>query len=361
VLVTGGFTRCCGDGASGSPDFNNLSVELFDPASAAWQLVVPADRGERATASRMRDYPHVFALPAPIAVDGVDYTVAVMNAPGRVLLMSPDPAVAADRRYRAPPNGQRPGASAEDATAALLGTGEILIVGGANVGDRADVYDPVRDTWRSVNLGIGRYTSAAVLLPDGTALLLNGWGGAGNERDWSTPQVLDPRGGQLRVERGSAWPAELPQRGYHSIALLLKDGRVLVGGGTAFNRDIGCEQPDLLIYEPPYFKKGPRPALAATAPKTLELSIGGAPVELAYDGGALAPPADGGVALMALGSFTHSFDQNQRYVRLGYEPRGSAVAITPPRTAAEAPPGDYILHLVSAAGVPSDGVHVRVR
>ena len=42
---------------------------------------------------------------------------------------------------------------------------------------------------------------------------------------------------------------------------------------------------------------------------------------------------------MALGSFTHGFDQNQRYVRLDVTSDGT---ITPPASASIAPPGDYL-------------------
>jgi len=63
---------------------------------------------------------------------------------------------------------------------------------------------------------------------------------------------------------------------------------------------------------------------------------------------------------MAVGSITHSIDQNQRYVKLSYTKNGNTLTLTPPDTHWRAPPGDYILYLVSDKGVPSLGVTVHL-
>jgi starch binding protein with CBM20 domain/galactose oxidase-like protein len=65
--------------------------------------------------------------------------------------------------------------------------------------------------------------------------------------------------------------------------------------------------------------------------------------------------------LMAVGSFTHGFDENQRYIPLTVDELSNhQLALHAPATASIAPPGDYMLFVVSADGVPSRGVHVRV-
>ena len=71
--------------------------------------------------------------------------------------------------------------------------------------------------------------------------------------------------------------------------------------------------------------------------------------------------AQHGAALLALGSETHSFDQNQRYVGLAYRvlPDGR-LRIVPPRTAQEAPGGLYQLFLVGKNGRPSKGYMVKL-
>jgi len=283
--------------------------------------------------SSIKDFPRVFALPGG---------VAILGAAGRVMRLDPD----VGGRLTSTPNAQRAGgATAEDATVAMVSTGEIMVVGGSPDGraaQRADFYDPAADRWRSIDTGISRYNAASVLLPDGTALVVNGDGG--NDGDRRRAQVIDPRTGSVTTML--PWTDDNGLRGYHSFALLLKDGRVLVGGGTNSEHGIGCERPDLRIYEPGYLQRGERPGIAQ---RELTVFAGGtADIDVTGDAQT--------AVLMAVGSFTHGFDQNQRYVPLAFDGH----TLRAPSTA-EAPPGDYMLFVVSGAGVPSVGVHVTLR
>jgi hypothetical protein len=65
---------------------------------------------------------------------------------------------------------------------------------------------------------------------------------------------------------------------------------------------------------------------------------------------------------MALGSETHSFDQNQRYVPLTFGPASAAgtVIVNAPANARIAPPGEYLLFFISDQGVPSEGRLVKL-
>ena len=65
---------------------------------------------------------------------------------------------------------------------------------------------------------------------------------------------------------------------------------------------------------------------------------------------------------MAPGAMTHSYNQNQRYLPLSVVsgPDNGSITVAPPATINEAPPGEYILHVVSEEGAPSVGVYVRV-
>jgi len=360
VLVTGGFTRCCG------PQFTNLSIEAFDPkvfdaGTQPWSTLVTHAQGSPEIGSSIKDFPRVFTLPTAVPQEsaaGISRQVAILGAAGKVMLFNTRPDVPGSLRTTARANARRAGnGSADDATVALVSTGEILVVGGTpdqGAAQRADLYDPAADRWRSINTGISRYNAASVLLPDGTTLIVNGDGG--NAGDRRRPQLLDPR--TSTVATFPPWADDNGVRGYHSWALLLKDGRVLLGGGTNSEHDIGCERPDLRIYEPAYLRKGERPEI--TTGGTPTFNVGGAPVTIDFtskDGLA----AQGGAVLMALGSFTHGFDENQRYVALAFDELSSGrIALHAPASASIAPPGDYILYLVSGAGVPSVGVHVRV-
>ena len=165
----------------------------------------------------------------------------------------------------------------------------------------------------------------------------------------------------------ASWPDDDGDRGYHNIAVLLKDARVLVGGGRELVKDsqgtevyrIGCERTDVRVFTPPYLLKGIRPTLPSSNGR-VELSIGGAPAEFKYAGPELKPSQDGGAVLMALGAETHHFDQNQRRVVLKFEKTPSGLRIFPPETSWIAPEGFYNLFLVSRSGIPSQGLSVRL-
>ena len=62
-----------------------------------------------------------------------------------------------------------------------------------------------------------------------------------------------------------------------------------------------------------------------------------------------------------LGSATHSFDQNQRFISLDFRTNSTGLSATAPASGNVAPPGHYLLFLVSDDGVPSVGRVVRIR
>lgn len=270
------------------------------------------------------DYTHVHVLPTPIAQDkggGASRQVAMIGGAGKVLLFNYQDSFGAPQRFFTSAGGARPGgATALGSAGALAATGELVLAGGDfsdEVAKRIDLYDPTKDSWRSFPMGIARSYPSAVLLPDGSVLVINGESGKGSSVGHQA-QLLDPTARVLSMPY-PAWPDDPLERGFHSFALLLKDGRVLIGGGLAedgrldVDHNIGCERPDVRIYHPPYLSKGRRPLLIDKT-EPLMMTIGGASTTLAFTGGPLRKT--GGVVLMALGSITHSFDMNQRYVPL---------------------------------------------
>lgn len=366
VLVSGGFS---------SLESANNSVEIFDPATETFSVLHQHDDARaplrESMAPGLKDYTHTLLLPEPVEAGGRARQIAMMGWNGKVLLMSTDPAAPAEERFAVRSHGARPGADggsapAWDSSAALLPTGELLVLGGTNdpaIARRADLYDPKSDTWSSVDTGIGRRNAATVLLPDGKVLVMGGWDEDGNlPGDRRQPQVLDPR--TKSVTTFPAWPDDPFSRGYHSFAILLKDGSVLTGGGISPKVDgvetssIGCERNDVRIYRPGYLTKGPRPVIDLPEPIDLELGAA-AETNVPFHGASLA--TTGGAVLMALASTTHSFDQNQRFVGLEARVSGGNVVVKAPADATRAPAGDYLLFLVSAAGTPSVGKHVRLR
>jgi cytochrome c peroxidase len=378
VLIMGGYHWS----VSGPGDKENRSLELFDPA--IWDadqnadpytvLTQPQDI-PAAINTAGRAYTHVFLLPEPVPAakgDGLARTIALIGSVGDMWLYNHEPGADAGDRILRTPNGQMPrtgGDKGEGSTSLMLPDGRVMIMSGGRDGAgaaQAYFYDPYGDEWETLDLGIARIFSIATWLPDGTVLLLNGYtnepgspwtltnapGGADGVRK---PQIIDPF--EKTVKDEEAWPESTP-RGYHSFALLLKDGRVLLGGGKDNVHDTGCEKNEARIYSPPYLSAGARPVINNVT-EGQKLVVGGAPLTIEFTG---TVKATRGVALMAPGAVTHSYNQNQRYLplRVVSGPANGSITVAPPATTNEAPPGEYILHIISAEGAPSVGVSVRL-
>ncbi|HVN50523.1 MAG TPA: galactose oxidase early set domain-containing protein, partial [Acidimicrobiales bacterium] len=216
----------------------------------------------------------------------------------------------------------------------------------------AAVFDPVSGKWLgSIDLVVPRQHPDAVDLPDGRILLINGHDIGGDGRVQQAEYVDPAR--HFSPSLGATSEGQV--RGYHSIALLLPDGRVLVGGGRDQDTTSSLEKPTYQYYYPDYMTK-PRPAITS------------APSALAYGslfGVTSTGPTPAAVVLVALGSQTHSFDEDQRYVQL---PVGrvttssgtSTVIAGSPTNAHVAPPGYYMLFVLDANRVPSVATIVHV-
>ena len=67
------------------------------------------------------------------------------------------------------------------------------------------------------------------------------------------------------------------------------------------------------------------------------------------------------VSLIALGSVTHAFDMNQRFTWLTFSKTASGLTIQAPTNRNTAPPGYYMLFILTSNGVPSKARIIRLR
>jgi Galactose oxidase, central domain len=106
----------------------------------------------------------------------------------------------------------------------VLVTGGHVPTGGTT---KVAVYDPATGSWTTVGpMSTPRFKHVSVLLPDGRALIL---GGTTDDREiLATTELFDPRTG--RFTPGPTMRA--PRYKLAGGAVVLDDGRVLVGGGA---------------------------------------------------------------------------------------------------------------------------------
>lgn len=213
----------------------------------------------------------------------------------------------------------------------------------------AEILDviPNAPLWRYTRpMNFPRMHHNGVLLPDGTVLVVGGQSGPDAENVHPPPSaVLEAEIFDPTTETWTVAAAMQRPRVYHSTAVLLFDGRVLVGGT---NDEYTTE-----IYSPPYLFKGPRPEILA-APSTMKYGSSCC-VEFS------STTTNNSVSLIRLSAVTHGVNMDQRYVRLADLSCGDGTkSVKSPANAALAPPGFYMLFVVNSDGVPSPARIVQV-
>jgi galactose oxidase-like protein/Kelch motif protein len=247
-------------------------------------------------------------------------------------------------------------------SAVMYETGKIFMVGG---GDPPTASSEVIDinagsgAWRSVaSMAVARRQSNATILADGKVLVTGGTNASGFNSPPSNTAVLAAELWDPSTETWKTLARMTHYRIYHSAALLLPDARVLsVGSGApaaaGLTDDFTAE-----IFTPPYLFNVD--GTLATRP-----AITSAPTTLAYNQQfTIQMPAAttvSRVTWISLGSVTHSYNENQRAMKLTFTGSGtSALTVTAPARAALAPPGYYMLFVVGGNGVPSVAKIVRI-
>ena len=288
-----------------------------------------------------------------------------------------------------------------EGTSVQYAKGKVLMVGGysglglagilTNTAEKIDLNTGTQ--WTSAGaMNFVRHYPTATLLPDGKVLVTGGTScpGANNLNcgpDGSyggmvqTPELWDPANPSVWTQMNPTTSFE--PRVYHSIAMLMPDATVLVGGGglpaaageiagltlcqgQGINDPVACRKhghKNAEFFSPPYLfdidgTPARRPAIAS-APDSIAYGQ-----EFLIDVGNVSPSEIRNAVLIRLPSVTHTYNQDQTRVDLGPPITSDSqyVRMRAPASGIDCPPGPYMLFLISNNGrnTPSVAKIVRV-
>ena len=135
---------------------------------------------------------------------------------------------------------------------------------------------------------------------------------------------------------------------YHSIAILLPDGRVLAAGGGR----LGPNEENGEFYSPPYLFRSSRPVVTS-APASVPY---GAPFPV--ESSTAADIAR--ITFVRASSVTHGLNLDQRFFELSFTRSGNTLTVLAPADPDLAPAGDYLLFALNGEDVPSFARVVRL-
>ena len=322
VLVTAGWQ---------TTEHTNAGIpEIYDPTTNAWTKLTNAN-------NPFETYPFIYLLPngTLVHVGGSEYATVT-----ETLNLSTQTWTTVDSRI------------VDGGSSAMYLPGKIVKAGSAtdsqNSGPSSNttfVIDMTQTSpaWQQTpSMAYPRSFLNLTALPDGSVLT------TGGETDRNGGNIANAvYAAELWSPKTQTWSTMSSMhtpREYHSTALLLPDGRVLVSGMGA---DFGNvpDEPSAEFFSPPYLFKGARPTITQ------------APAQIHYGQSFTVNTPDAASittgVLIRTGAATHFFDQNTRYVPLSFQTTSGGLTVTAPVDGNLAPPGYYMLFIVNSSGVPS--------
>ena len=297
--------------------------EVYDPGANSWTLLPGANLDVGG------DYPQSYLLPNGLLFmstgpsDGISRTLNLNTQSWSIVGPSPVP----------------------DGTTAMYLPGKIIATGGGdpvrNTAAIIDLNEP-SPTWQLTSpMAYPRTQHNLVLLPTGKVLAVGGTNQA--SLTTTTGYILQAEMWDPNSQAWSTMAAMTDPRMYHSTAVLLPDGTVLSAGGgrVAPANDYLSAQ----IYYPPYLFQGPRPTITSAPAST---SYGASMNIQTPDAASIAS-----VAFIRMGSVTHTFNTDQRYIPLSFTAGADSLTVQSPSNGNIAPPGYYMLFIVNSSGIPS--------
>jgi hypothetical protein len=240
----------------------------------------------------------------------------------------------------------------------------VLICGGSTTGvmnaldNCVSIYpEAANPTWQIERMPSFRVMSCMAPLPDGTYLIANGAhhgnAGFGLGSDPNLNALLydpaKPLGSRITVAANTTIA-----RMYHSEAITLLDGRVLISGSNPED-GVNPEEYRVEVFLPPYLLSGkPRPTFNlankdwAHNQKNIPFTLGAA-------------ARNGAITVTLLGSVssTHGNSMGARTIMPRVSCTGTSCTVDAPDNANIAPPGWYQFFVLDG-GIPAVGVYVRI-
>lgn len=264
-------------------------------------------------------------------------------------------------------------ADAMNGNAILYNVGKILTVGGATAYQDAGTVVDVQATrraytlnirggphqpvvvHRTANMAYARAFNNSVVLPNGEILVVGGQQHPQPFTDTGavlSPELWNPATGRFTVMAPEAIP-----RNYHSVAVLLPDGRVFSGGGGLCGDGCTTNHPDGQIFSPPYLfnanGRARRRPVIRTAPAK---ATTGSRISVTTNS------ATSTFALIRMSAVTHSVNNDQRRIPLTpTSVHGTTYTLRLPRSTGTLLPGNYMLFALYGNGTPSVARIINIR
>ncbi len=379
VLVVGGY------GVLTTGNLGIADTTIFDPATNTWSRVgdmhsprwypdlteladgrYVAISGNSTSSTTWADTPEVFDPTTGqwTALTGIstsqvheeEYPFSYLIPNGNVFTIGPAEDKSFELNVGAKTWTQVGGSSGVvNGSSVMYRPGQILYSGGAanlNSSTPAQATTAVIDltsaspTWhQTAAMAHARIYHTLTMLADGTVLAVGGEPTAGqNGPSEVSGGVLPSEIWDPNTQTWSPAAATGTTRGYHSTAVLMPDGTVLVAGSGHANPGY-AGQDSAQIYSPPYLFKGARPTITS------------APSQISYGSNFTVSTPDAGsisaVNLVSLGADTHQSDMDQHFVPLNFTQGSGTLTIQAPASGNYAPPGHYMLFILNSNGVPA--------
>ncbi|MFZ2113389.1 MAG: fibronectin type III domain-containing protein [Solirubrobacteraceae bacterium] len=330
-LANGDYVAISGNSTNANTWAN--TPEVYDPTTNTWTELTKVSTSQ----IKEEEYPFSYLLPN-----------------GEVFTIGPSEDLSFELNVANQTWNQVGGASGiTNGSSVMYRPGKILYSGGApsvinttnSVANTAviDLTSPTPKWQQIAPMHNNRVYHTLTMLANGEVLAVGGE--ATSDQEIVTSGVLPTEIWNPATEKWTASAPIAAARNYHSTAMLMANGKVLIAGGGHPN---GLGDPgefSAQTYSPPYLFDGPQPTItSAPAASTYNTSITVTTPEAA---------SIGSVNLVSLGTDTHQSDMAQHFVPLSFTANSGSLTVQTPANSALAPYGNYMLFIVNKKGVPS--------